>query len=82
MVGILQFDVLSHRLKNEYGAELAMDMLPYRFVRWVVESPRPLEQLTLTSTTHRGLDSREHPVLFFENEWSIRLVLDKTRGWC
>ena len=36
--------------------------------------------MTLTSTTHRGLDSREHPVLFFENEWSIRLVLDKNPG--
>jgi len=80
VVGILQFDVLSHRLKNEYGAELAMDMLPYRFVRWVTASPRPLSELSLTSTTIRGRDSRENPVLFFENEWSIRLAQEKNPG--
>lgn len=80
VVGILQFDVLAYRLKNEYGAELVMDPLPYRFVRWVTDSPRPLPELNLTSTTARGMDSRENPVLFFENEWSIRLAQEKNPG--
>ncbi len=80
VVGILQFDVLSHRLKNEYGAELAMDMLPYRYVRWVTGASKPLDQLSLTSTTHLGMDSHQHPVLFFENEWSIRLAQEKNPG--
>ena len=80
VVGVLQFDVLAHRLKNEYGAELLMDNLPWRFVRWVADSPKDIDDLSLTSTTARGRDSREHPVLFFENEWSIRLAEERNPG--
>ncbi|NLM86733.1 MAG: peptide chain release factor 3 [Clostridiales bacterium] len=80
VVGVLQFDVLAHRLKNEYGAELLMDTLPWRFVRWVRETPKPVEDLALTSTTTRGLDAQGNPVLFFENEWSIRLAEEKNPG--
>ncbi|NLC31668.1 MAG: peptide chain release factor 3 [Clostridiales bacterium] len=80
VVGVLQFDVLSYRLKNEYGAELLMDSLSWRFVRWITQSPKDIEDLNLTSTTHRGRDRREHPVLFFENEWSIRLAQEKNPG--
>ena len=49
-------------------------------MRWVVETPKPVENLTLTSTTARGTDSLGHPVLFFENEWSIRLAGEKNPG--
>ncbi|NLD52859.1 MAG: peptide chain release factor 3, partial [Clostridiales bacterium] len=80
VVGVLQFDVLSYRLKNEYGAELTMDNLPWRYVRWVIDSPKEIDDLSLTSTTHRGRDSQDHPVLFFENEWSIRLAEEKNPG--
>ena len=80
VVGILQFDVLAYRLKNEYGAELIMDNLPWRFVRWVKETPTPVEDLNLTSTTARGRDAWDQPVLFFENEWSIRLAEEKNPG--
>jgi len=80
VVGVLQFDVLSHRLKNEYGTELLMDMLPWRHVRWVVESPKPVDQLALTSTTARGTDALGKPVLFFENDWSIRLAEERNPG--
>ena len=34
----------------------------------------------VTSTTARGLDARENPVLFFENDWSIRLAGEKNKG--
>ena len=80
VVGVMQFDVLAYRLKNEYGAELIMDSLPWRFVRWVVDSPKPLDALNLTSTTARGTDARGKPVLFFENEWSIRLAMERNPG--
>ena len=80
VVGELQFDVLTYRLKSEYGVDLVMDRLPYRFVRWVVESPKPVEELQLTSTTARGYDANGNQVLFFENDWSIRLAGEKNKG--
>ena len=80
VVGELQFDVLTYRLKSEYGVDLLMDRLSYRFVRWVSETEIPVEDLQLTSTTHRGFDAEENPVLFFENDWSIRLAGEKNKN--
>ena len=80
VVGELQFDVLTYRLKSEYGVDLVMERLNYRFVRWITDTPVPPDQLQLTSTSARGFDGSENPVLFFENDWSIRLALEKNKG--
>lgn len=80
VVGVLQFEVLEHRLKTEYGVTMLMDHLPFRFVRWVVKSPIPIDKLKLTSTSGRAFDSEEREVLLFENEWSIRLASENNQG--
>ena len=81
VVGELQFDVLTYRLKSEYGVDLVMDRLDYRFVRWITACPvQDYADLQLTSTSGRGYDSRDNRVLFFENEWSIRLAGEKNKG--
>ena len=80
VVGELQFDVLSYRLKGEYGVDLLMDRLPYRFVRWVTSADTDVDALNLTSTTARGFDAHDNRVLFFENDWSIRLAGERNKG--
>ena len=80
VVGVLQMDVLEHRLKNEYGVITIREGLPFRYVRWVVETPKPLEKLRLTSTTAIAEDRSGRPVLMFENEWSIRLACENNEG--
>ena len=80
VVGVLQFDVLTYRLKSEYGVDLVVEQLPYRYVRWVVSSPVPVPQLKLTSTSARAFDAEEREVLLFENEWSIRLAQENNKN--
>ncbi len=80
VVGVLQFEVLEHRLKTEYGVTMLMDHLPFRFVRWVTKSPIPIDKLKLTSTSGRAFDSDDRDVLLFENEWSIRLAQENNPG--
>jgi len=80
VVGVLQFEVLEHRLITEYGVTMIMERLPFRFVRWVVSCPAPIDKLRLTSTSGRALDDEERPVLLFENEWSIRLAMENNHG--
>ena len=80
VVGVLQFEVLEHRLKTEYGVNMLMDRLPFRYVRWITSSPKPMEDLKLTSTSGRGWDSEDREVLLFENEWSIRLAEENNKG--
>ena len=80
VVGVLQFEVLEHRLKSEYGVTMLMDRLPFRYVRWVTKTPKPVEDLKLTSSSGRAFDSEERDVLLFENEWSIRLAMENNEG--
>ena len=80
VVGVLQFEVLEHRLKTEYQVDIVMESMPFRFVRWVVSTPKPVDQLKLTSTSGRAKDSRDRDVLLFENEWSIRLACENNAG--
>jgi peptide chain release factor 3 len=80
VVGMLQFDVLTHRLRTEYGVNMLMETLAFRFVRWVTKTPVPPDKLKLTSTSGRAVDGDGRNVLLFENEWSIRLATENNAG--
>ena len=80
VVGVLQFEVLEHRLKTEYNAEIRRQQLPYRFVRWITKSPKAIEDLKLSSTSSLAKDARDRDVILFENEWSIRWALEILDG--
>ena len=80
VVGVLQFEVLEHRLRTEYQTEIVMEGMPCRHVRWVAKTPKPVEDLKLTSTSGRAKDSRGRDVLLFENDWSIRLACENNEG--
>jgi peptide chain release factor 3 len=74
VVGVLQFDVLTYRLKSEYNVDLVLENMPWRFIRWVEDSEQDIADLQLTSTSARAVDKEDNPVLLFQNEWSIRLA--------
>lgn len=38
VVGELQFEVFSYRLKAEYGADIRLERLPYSLVRWIKQN--------------------------------------------
>ena len=79
-VGILQFEVLKHRLTYEYGADVRIDILPHKFARWIVNEDIELSELNLTSTTIKALDREERNVIITENEWAINWAIDKNKG--
>ena len=35
VVGVLQFEVLEYRLKNEYNVNIKREPLGYQFIRWI-----------------------------------------------
>jgi len=67
-------------LKNEYGVDLRMQQLPFRFARWITDSPKAPKELNLTSSTLAAEDRRGAFVLLFENDWSIHWAQDKNKG--
>ncbi|MCL2050114.1 MAG: peptide chain release factor 3 [Lachnospiraceae bacterium] len=80
VVGILQFDVLKHRLDSEYNVEIKLENLPYEHIRWVLESETDFSRLSGTSDMKKVMDLKGNPLLLFINEWSVRMTLDRNAG--
>ena len=80
VVGILQFEVLEYRMKNEYNVDMKMDRLPYKFVRWIENSNIDVEDLTITSDTRKVKDLKDRNLLIFQSEWAISWALDHNKG--
>ncbi len=79
VVGVLQFEVLEYRLKHEYGADIKMDRMPYRYVRWIENENIDIDSLNLTSDTKKVKDLKERNLLIFQNDWGINWALDHNK---
>ena len=73
-VGQLQFEVVQFRMKNEYGVETQLDVLPYSVARWVGGSWEALQAVGRLFNTVTVKDSWGRPVLLFRNEWNCQQV--------
>ncbi len=71
VVGVLQFEVLTYRLKNEYNVDIRMQNLPYQYIRWIENEDINVKTLNLTSDTRRIQDLHERKLLLFTNSWNI-----------
>jgi len=79
-VGVLQFEVLEHRLKGEYGCPVRMQSLPHHYARWIKNPEIDPRKLTLPSSAMMTEDTDGNYVLLFENEWGIDWTIDKNKG--
>jgi peptide chain release factor 3 len=71
-VGLLQFDVLLHRLEHEYGARAILDRLEHRFARWV-EGPMPdIRRVARGEGRLLVYDTRDRPLLLFTSRWALQ----------
>ena len=80
VVGVLQFEVFEHRMKNEYNVDIIREGLPYQYIRWVSKSPVPVQELHLISDTKIVQDFHDNYLLIFTSEWNIRWALEKNDG--
>jgi peptide chain release factor 3 len=57
-VGVLQFDVVAYRLKDEYGVECSYDAVPVKAARWVeCDDDKTLNEFRKKYETNLALDS-------------------------
>jgi peptide chain release factor 3 len=71
-VGLLQFDVLLHRLEHEYGARAILDRLDYRFARWVQGPEADIRRVARGEGRLLVYDSRERPLILFSSRWALQ----------
>ncbi len=81
VVGVLQFEVLTFRLKNEYNVEVKLDQLPYGYIRWIENYAEvDVDRIQGTSDMKIIKDLKDRPLLLFAHEWSVGMVLERNRG--
>jgi len=72
-VGILQFEVLKHRLATEYNVEVSLRNLPYEYARWVDGDFNP-EDFERQDYTELVVDEDDLPIMLFRNDWALNHV--------
>ncbi|MBZ9689083.1 peptide chain release factor 3 [Clostridium estertheticum] len=80
VVGVLQFEVLEFRLKNEYNVDIKMDRLAFKYIRWIENSSLDKEELNLTSDTRIVKDFKDRDLLLFQSDWSISWAIEHNKG--
>jgi peptide chain release factor 3 len=80
-VGPLQFEVLQYRLKEEYGAESTLELMPWVILRWL-ETSLTITDLdkSLLSGTALATDDQGRTVILFPAEWSLNYFCGNNPG--
>ncbi len=77
-VGALQFEVLQHRLANEYGAKCDFDQIPIYKALWVsCKDNKMLEKFLEDRSQYIAYDKDAHPVFLAESAWLLQMAQEK-----
>ena len=79
VVGVLQFEVLEYRLKNEYSVDIRQEPLSYQYIRWIQNEDLDPKTLDLTSDTKVVQDFRDRYLLLFTNSWNINWATEHNK---
>ncbi|MFC3773449.1 peptide chain release factor 3 [Paenibacillus sp. GCM10012303] len=75
VVGQLQFEVMEHRMRAEYGVDILLQRLPYQFARWVIDEKLDPSKFRINSLLVK--DKKDNYVALFENEYAMRSAVEK-----
>jgi peptide chain release factor 3 len=78
-VGVLQFEVIEHRLQTEYGVRVAYDRLPYRYARWLEGPEINYDKLELPGRQTCVCDVEDRFLVLFETEWLLRRAEEENK---
>lgn len=77
-VGVLQFEVLEHRLAHEYGVDIQLEHLPYTLARWATgENLTPQMLKTMDNMVLK--DDDDYLVVLFRNQWSFNWEAERNK---
>jgi peptide chain release factor 3 len=79
-VGLLQFEVLKERLKNEYRVAVDFAKSKYTRARWIGGAPSAIEWLRSTHGYALVEDRHGQPVVLTDSDWNLSYALEKAPG--
>ncbi len=79
-VGMLQFEVLKERLKNEYKVKVELERLRFNHARWIGGAPEGLAWLQGRRDYIVVEDRNEQPVVLAETPWMLEYAQSNAPG--
>ena len=79
-VGVLQFEVIEHRLAAEYNVAIHLRSLPYKYARWVEGEPFSPAKFEQGRGTTCVADAEGRSIVLFESDWALRTALEDHPG--
>ena len=76
-VGMLQFEVLKERLKNEYKVKVMLEPAPFRVARWVTGDPAGLAWMAERGDYMVVEDRDGSPVVLAETSWMLEYATEQ-----
>ena len=74
VVGVLQFDVLKSRIKEEYGLPVNFEISAFSSARWLKGDKGEIERFTEANKSHIAIDHDRDPVYLIRMQWDIDRV--------
>ena len=76
-VGILQFDVVAHRLKYEYGVDCQFETINVATARWVSGTDKDIEKLKIKAGNNIAIDSAGMLTYLAPSMVNLQLTLER-----
>jgi len=77
-VGVLQFEVAAHRLKDEYGVEAIVEAINVATARWVqCDDPKMLEQFRTKAHDNLAIDGDDQLVYLAPTRVNLDLTIER-----
>jgi peptide chain release factor 3 len=70
-VGLLQFEVVMHRLEFEYGVKVAFEPVSYVTARWVTGEKRTIEEFEKKEVMHLYIDGEGKLTYMAGSVWRL-----------
>lgn len=77
VMGQLQFEVFAYRMKEEYGADLALHRLNYQLARWIVWEKGTIDPGHFRINSVLVKDRNDNYVALFESEYALQTAMER-----
>jgi peptide chain release factor 3 len=75
-VGLLQFDVVMHRLEHEYGVQAAYEPVSYSTARWITGDRKKLEEFQKREQMHCFIDGEGNLAYLAASQWRLENTME------